>query len=123
MDESHAGAADDVNKISVLSQVQRQAGRAPKGLLGLTVYEKIQELLIQLVVGMHIAFIIVENPAFLALLGLFSSTLTAWIPSNSNILRSWIMKAFHDRKVLLAENMREARSNIHLSFDMWTSNN
>lgn len=33
------------------------------------------------------------------------------------------MKAFHDRKVLLAENMREARSNIHLSFDMWTSSN
>lgn len=54
---------------------------------------------------------------------MFSSTLAAWIPSNGNILRSWIMKAFHNRKILLAEEMRQAKSSIHLSFDMWTSSN
>lgn len=83
----------------------------------------IQKLLIQLIVVMHIAFIIIENQAFLALLQMLSPTLAAWIPSNSNILCSWIIKAFYDRKVLLVENMREAVSNIHLSFDMWTSSN
>lgn len=118
----YAVATDD--KASDLSQVKKQAARIQvRGLLGLSVFQKIQELLIQLVVGMHIAFIIVENPALLALLGMFSSTLVAWILSNGNILRSWIMKAFENRKLLLAESMPEARSNIHLSFDIWTSNN
>ena len=72
---SYAGAIDD-EKSSVLTQVQKQS-QGGKGLLGLSVFEKIQELLIQLVVGMHIAFIIVENPAFQALLKMFSSTLAA----------------------------------------------
>lgn len=94
-----------------------------KGLLGLLVFEKIQELLIQLIVGMHIAFIIVENSAFQTLLKMFSSTLAAWIPSNGNIICSWIMKAFYDRKILLAEEMHQAKSSIHLSFNMWTSSN
>lgn len=60
----YAGAIDD-EKTSVLTQVQQQGRRVEvKGLLGLSVFEKIQELLIRLVVGMHIAFSIVENPAF-----------------------------------------------------------
>lgn len=33
------------------------------------------------------------------------------------------MKAYHDRKILLAKEMLQARRNIHLSFDLWTSNN
>lgn len=33
------------------------------------------------------------------------------------------MKAFHNRKILIAEDLRTAKSNIHLSFDMWTSSN
>ena len=33
------------------------------------------------------------------------------------------MKAFHERKILLAEEMRQAKSSINLSFDMWTSSN
>lgn len=70
-----------------------------RGLLGLFVLERIQELLIRLVVGMHIAFIIVENSAFRALLNTFSSTLAAWIPDNGNVLRSWIMKAYHNRSL------------------------
>ncbi len=72
---------------------------------------------------MHIAFIIIKNPAFLALLRTFSTTLVAWILRNGNILCSWIMKAFIDKKVLLAETMREAKSNIYLLFNMWTSSN
>lgn len=43
-----------------------------KGLFSFSFYEKMQELSIQLIVGMYIAFIIVENPAFLILLVIFS---------------------------------------------------
>lgn len=72
---------------------------------------------------MRIIFIIVKFPAFLALLDLFTSILITWISSNSNILQSWIMKAFNNRKILLIENMKEVYSNIHLLFDMWTFSN
>lgn len=119
----YAGAMND-DKPSVLPQVRNQSQVVGvRGLLGLSVFERLEELLIQLVVSMHIAFNIVENPAFRALLSQFSSTLAAWIPNNGNILRSWIMKAFHNRKILIAEDLRTAKSNIHLSFDMWTSSN
>lgn len=69
---------------------------------------------------MYIAFIIVENPAFRALFTMFSSTLAAWIPNNGDVLCSWIMKAYYNWKVLLAEEIRYAKSNIYLSFDLWT---
>lgn len=80
-------------------------------------------MLIQLVFGIHIAFIIVENLAFQALLKMFSSTLAAWLLSNGNILCNWIMKAFHEREILLAEEMHQAKSNIHFLFKMWTLSN
>lgn len=112
------------DKISIVAQIKSQsAAPAMRGLLGLFMLERIQELLIWLVVGMHIAFIVVENPAFRALLNTFSSTLAAWIPNDGDVLRSWIMKAYHNRKVLLTEEMSSAKSNIHLSFDLWTSLN
>lgn len=112
------------DKVSVLSQVQQQLSKTQiKGLLGLSVFEQIQKLLIRFVVGMHITFIIVDNPVFRALLNLFSSILSVWIPKNSDVLRSWIMKAYHDRKVLLAKEMLQARSSIHLPFDLWISSN
>lgn len=112
----------DDDKPSVLTQLRYQSQTLGiKRLLGVSVFEKIEELLIQLVISIHIAFTIVENPAFQALLNMFSSTLASWTPSNGNILRSWITKAFHNREILLAEELRQAKSNIHLSFDMWTS--
>ena len=33
------------------------------------------------------------------------------------------MKAFHEQKILLAKEMRQAKSNIHLLFDIWISSN
>lgn len=118
---SHSAVED---RASVLSQVQQQSAKMQiKGLLGLSVFERIKELFIRLIVGIHIAFIILENPTFRALLDTFSSTLAGWTPNDGDVLRSWIMKAYHNRKVLLAKEMRQARSNIHLSFDLWTSDN
>lgn len=76
-----------------------------------------------MIVGMHIAFTIVENPTFQVLLSMFLSILVAWIPNDGNVLCNWIMKAYYDQKVLQFEDMQVAKSNIHLSFDVWTSTN
>lgn len=112
------------DRISVVAQIKSQsAGTTIKGLLGFPVFERIQELLIRLIVGIHIAFIIVENPAFQTLLTMFSSTLAAWIPNDGDVLCSWIIKTYYNRKVLLTEEIRHAKSNIHLSFNLWTLSN
>lgn len=72
---------------------------------------------------MYIAFITVKNLTFRALLNLFSSSLSAWIPNNNDILYSQIIKAYQDCKVLLAKKILQTRSNIYLSLDLWTLDN
>lgn len=72
---NYAKVIDD-KALSVLSQVKKQATHVQiKKILGLLVFEKIQKLFIQLVVGMHIAFIIIKNLAFLVLPRTFSTML------------------------------------------------
>ena len=44
------------------------------------------------------------------------------IPSRVTI-RGWVMEEFLRRKKLLQKDLRAARSNIHISFDLWTSPN
>lgn len=67
---------------------------------------------------MYIAFIIVQNPAFLALQRMFSFTLVIWIFNNRNILSTKIIKTFQDYKLLLVEDMQKIYSNIYLLFDI-----
>ena len=40
-----------------------------------------------------------------------------------NTIRSWVMDEFRKQKRQLRDDLREAQSNIHLSFDLWTSPN
>lgn len=49
---------------------------------------------------MHIVFIIVENPAFQALLKMFLSTFTVCLLSNSNNFYNWIIKVFHKQNLI-----------------------
>ena len=45
------------------------------------------------------------------------------LPKSANTVRSDIMKCFEAAKVTVKENLKIARSKIHLSFDLWTSPN
>lgn len=66
------------NRVLVIIQIKFQSTvLTMKSLLGFFMLEQIQELLIWLVFGMYIAFIIVENLTFQALLNTFLSILAA----------------------------------------------
>lgn len=54
----------------------------------LFIFEKIEKLVIQLVVSMYITFSIIRNLTFQVLLGQFSLILAISISNNSNILCS-----------------------------------
>lgn len=85
-------------------------------------FDVIKLLFIQWIVYCHIAFSQIENFYFQQLLRQLHEGISALIPGRKTI-RSWILAEFATRKRQLRHDLRKARSNIHLSFDLWTSPN
>jgi hypothetical protein len=85
-------------------------------------FEFFKMLLIRWIVYCHLAFFMFENMYFLAVVHYLNSKIAALIPGRKKI-RAWIMEEFSRRKRLLRREFRKARSNIHLSFDLWSSPN
>lgn len=77
---------------------------------------------IQWIVFCHIAYSQIENPYFKKMLSLLGEGLASLVPSR-NTIRKWIVLEFQQRKRELRRELRAARSNIHISFDLWTSPN
>src|SRR5579871_908118 len=77
---------------------------------------------IQWIVFCHIAYSQIENRFFKKMLSLLGEGLAALVPSRTTI-RKWILSEFQQRKKELRRELRAARSNIHISFDLWTSPN
>ena len=93
-----------------------------KKLISLADFKIWKLVFIQWIVYCHIAFSQIENPYFKKMLDLLSEGLAALLPSR-NTIRKWIVKEFQQRKRELRRELRAARSNIHISFDLWTSPN
>lgn len=94
-----------------------------KSFLGLTIFKYISELFIILVVGIYIAFIIIKNLVFKALLNMFLSILFTQILNDNNVFQYLIIKIYHNWKILLSEDICLTRNNIHFSFDLQISEN
>jgi hypothetical protein len=77
---------------------------------------------LQWIVYCHIAFSQIENPYFRKMVKLLNEGVAALIPGR-NTIRKWIIEEFEKRKKELRHELRAARSNIHISFDLWTSPN
>ena len=85
-------------------------------------FETFKFLLIRWIVFAHISFFQLENRYFQQLIALLGSALANFLPSR-NTFRTWVLEAFAARKRKLRKELKRARSNIHLSFDLWTSPN
>jgi hypothetical protein len=89
--------------------------------------DKFRSLLIQWIVYCHIAFSLLENNYFRRLL----RVLTFLNPPLGELsaqwygvmFRKWALAEFRTQKERVKKELRSARSNIHLSFDCWTSPN
>jgi len=82
-----------------------------------------RELFIRWIVCCHIAFFQIENVYFRDMLYYLFPPLAKLLPKAASTLRQWVKDAFESRKERLRQDMREAHSNISLSFDLWTSPN
>lgn len=87
-----------------------------------TILDKFKFLLIQWIVFSHIAFLQIENIYFKRLISLLSPQLAKYLPSRVTF-RKWIVAEYEKRKQGLKKDLKKARSNIHISFDLWTSPN
>ena len=87
--------------------------------------EQLKDLFIRWIVTMHISFYVVECQPFRALLRWFSNStgLTTWLPQSHSTITDWVLSAFLRQKQELCQILGHARSNIHISFDLWTSSN
>jgi hAT family C-terminal dimerisation region len=86
-------------------------------------HTRFREALVAFICCVHIAFSIVESEWFLALLTTLSDLVPALLPASHNTVRNWVVKSYEQRKQKVIKQLQNARSNIHLSFDLWTSPN
>ena len=84
--------------------------------------DKFRSLLIQWIVYCHIAFSQLENNYFRRLLTFLNPPLGNFLPSGVTF-RKWVLAEFRTQKETVKKELKSARSNIHLSFDLWTSPN
>ena len=102
--------------------IQNSAKGSPLNLLSAIDYDFWKISLIQWVVYCHIAFSQIENLYFRKMMELLNATVATFLPCR-NTLRKWVMDEYEGRKRKKRHDLRAARSNIHISFDLWTSPN
>ncbi|KAK4907172.1 hypothetical protein LTR49_023780 [Elasticomyces elasticus] len=86
-------------------------------------YVEFKRLLVCWMVYCFIAFRMVENVYFRELLTFCNAGLGKPLPKASATIRLWIMAEYKKQKILVKNQLHDAISNIHLSFDLWTSPN
>ena len=82
-----------------------------------------QRLLVRWLVYCHICLSMVENYYFRELVAYLNKGLANLLPLAKATIRRWIVSAYQEEKKKIKEEMRTSISNIHISFDMWTSPN
>ena len=82
-----------------------------------------QRLLVRWLVYCHICLSMVENEYFRELISYLNKGLADLIPLAKATIRRWIISAYEEEREKVKEEMKTAISNIHISFDMWTSPN
>lgn len=120
-----AGSDDKpLNKNTDISSfISSKANPTPMPIVGKTIMERLQLLLIRWLVTMYISLNVVENPFFRDLLKIFNLELVKQVPQSHNTVKGWIMDAFQEKKNEIKEIISNLKNNIHLSFDLWTLDN
>jgi hypothetical protein len=80
-------------------------------------------LVVNWIVRTQQPFNIIESEPFRQLLFYINSNAIKCLPRSSDTIRTHTQIVFQQAKEILVENLATARSNIHFSFDLWTSPN
>ncbi|KAF4546931.1 Hypothetical protein D9617_95g039960 [Elsinoe fawcettii] len=88
-----------------------------------TRFENFKTLLVRCIVCCQVAFAMFENECFRELLACLNQSIANLLPRARATLRGWIMDEYVAQKAVLKDELAQAISDIHLSFDLWTSPN
>jgi len=86
-------------------------------------YDVFKRLFMRRIVYCQLAFAILQNDYSRELLTFLNAGLASLLPRAAVTLRRWIMDEYVDHKERLEGELQHARSDIQLSFDMWTAPN
>jgi hypothetical protein len=106
-------------------------GESPQPEPSQTVFEKVsteryngfKSVIVRWIVYCNIAFKMLENQYFRDVVLFLNKGLGALLPAASATIRNWVKEEYDKQKDHLIEELAAAISNIHLSFDIWTSPN
>jgi len=85
--------------------------------------ETVMQLLINWIIQTQQSFSVVEAESFQALISHLNSYAIQYIPKSGDTIHAHAKSLFEQARVLLKESLSNARSEIHYSFDLWTSPN
>lgn len=111
------------NALITAYTINSRQSAATTPLVGLGIVDRLKLLLIKWIVSMHILLSIVENQFFWQLILWFSPTLTAFVSKDYYTMRNQLMEAYRQKQTVMKSILKESKSNVHLFFDLQTSNN
>jgi hypothetical protein len=85
--------------------------------------DRFRYLLIRWIVCMHVALSMVESDSFRDLVLYICPALEPILASTGTTIRRWIIKEFDKGSLRIRNELAQAKSQIHVSFDLWTSPN
>lgn len=66
---------------------------------------------------------LVECPEFRSLLTYINEDVDKYLPSSHNTIGTWVLRQYEIEKAIKQQQVRNARSKVHVSCDLWTSPN
>ena len=114
-------ASDEISEVSEASIIDSVKKRQFRSLVTSVNVDRIRHSLIQWVVQCQIPFRGISNEYFRELLLCLQPSLGRYIPTSHQTIADWVKEDFLEAKIYLNSQLLVAKSQIHLSFDIWTS--
>lgn len=83
----------------------------------------LEVLYIKFLTACHLPLRLVECPEFRDLLNYVNNDIDTWLPTSHATITHWVLRQFNSMKEQIKSRLHSARTDIHISCDLWTSPN
>ena len=84
---------------------------------------QLEVLYIKSLTACHLPLRLVECPEFRDLLNYINNDIDTWLPTSHTTVTHWVLRQFKSMKEQMRSRLHSARTDIHISCDLWTSPN
>lgn len=83
----------------------------------------LEVLYIKFITACHLPLRLVECSEFRDLLNYINNDVDTWLPASHTSITEWVLRQFSSMKESMKSKLQSARTDIHISCDLWTSPN